>query len=66
MLKTAVLIAAISLALSSLPAFAQQKPCEEVCRTKFCTTQGMGTVNSCMSKCVQSCAIKRSSGKKAS
>jgi hypothetical protein len=66
MLKPIMLVAAISLALTSLPAFAQQKSCEDVCRTKFCTSQGMASVNMCMSKCVQSCAMKRSNGKKAS
>jgi hypothetical protein len=63
MLKPIMLIAAISLALGSLPAFAQKKTCEEFCRTGPCKTQGMGTVNSCMSNCTQKCAIKRSGGK---
>ena len=63
MLKVFLAAVAISLAFSSFPALAQQKSCEEFCRTKKCTAQGMGSVNMCMSKCVQACAMKRSGSK---
>jgi hypothetical protein len=63
MLKPVVVAVAISLALGSFPALAQKKSCEEFCRTKKCTQQGMGTVNMCMSTCVQKCAMTRSGGK---
>ena len=63
MLKVILATAVISLAFGSFPALAQKKTCEEFCRTGPCKTQGMGTVNSCMSTCTQKCAIKRSSGK---
>ena len=63
MLKVVLAAAVISLAFGSFPALAQKKTCEEFCRTGPCKTQGMGTVNSCMSTCTQKCAIKRSSGK---
>jgi len=63
MLKTIVMAAAIGLAFGSFPALAQKKTCEEFCRTGPCKTQGMGTVNNCMSNYTQKCAIKRSGGK---
>ena len=63
MFKIFLAAVAISLAFSSFPALAQQKSCEEFCRTKKCTSQGMGTVNACMSKCVPACNVKRSGGK---
>jgi hypothetical protein len=63
MLKSVVVAVAITLAFSSFPALAQKKSCEEYCRTKPCASQGMGSVNTCMSNCVQKCAIKRSGGK---
>jgi len=66
MLRAITVTLAISLALGSMPALAQQKQykksCEEFCRSKPCATQGMGSVNSCMSVCVQKCAIKRGGG----
>jgi hypothetical protein len=62
MLKIILVAAGISLAFGSFPAVAQKKTCEEHCRTGPCKTQGMGTVNSCMSVCTQKCAIKRSGG----
>ena len=61
MFKVFWVAVAISLAFSSFPALAQKKSCEEFCRTKKCTQQGMGTVNACMSNCVQKCAMTRSS-----
>jgi hypothetical protein len=63
MLKTIVVAAAISLAFGSFPALAQKKSCDEFCRTGPCAQQGAGSINSCMSSCVQKCAIKRSGGK---
>jgi hypothetical protein len=63
MLKPIVVAVAISLALGSFPALAQKKSCEEFCRTKACAQQGMGSINTCMSNCVQKCAIKRSGDK---
>lgn len=67
MLRTITVALAISLALGSIPAMAQKKEykksCEEFCRSKPCSTQGMGSVNNCMSNCVQKCAIRRSGGK---
>ena len=63
MVKVIFATVAFSLAFSSVPAFAQKKSCEEFCRTGPCKTQGMGTVNSCMSTCTQKCAIKRSDKK---
>jgi len=66
MLKPIVVAVAISLAFGSFPALAQKKEykksCEEFCRAKPCATQGMGSVNGCMSVCVQKCAIRRSGG----
>jgi hypothetical protein len=75
MSKPIVMAVAISLAFGSFPALAQKnstpaqktykRSCDEVCRTKHCVPgqlSGMGTVNSCMSNCVQKCAIIRSGG----
>jgi len=66
MLKSTIVAILISVAFGSLPALAQKKTykktCDEYCRTGPCAAQGMGTVNMCMSTCVQKCAIKRSGG----
>ena len=72
MFKPAMMAISISLAFGSFPALAQKNSapsqkayklsCEERCRTKICVPgqfSGMGTVSSCMSNCVQKCAIVR-------
>ena len=59
MLRAILVAIAFNMAIGSFPALAQKKSCEEYCRTGPCKSQGMGSVNSCMSNCTQKCTMTR-------